>query len=634
MRALVIACAVLASAGDRPPVEQWEQGRIDPEKSPHVASPAAPNEDGILELTTQNFDDTLLAHPDLVVLFHDAASKVSDAIYDDTLCEAHKIVVAAGELASGEGEGGGVKGPAFGYTSERGLATAHGLGRAHLAHAAHAFRAYVAGRPQPFLGDYGSARTVAMHAVKLRAGACRTVSTAAEAQALTAAAASAKQPVLLGFFGKLASASAAAAAAGSSSQAAAAAAAAGAGEEEEEEEWTKTFAAFAKHVEAEAQRVTPVLCAVTESAEVAAKYVGGGGGGKGKGAAATMTMRFATFGPLGERWMAPEALAKAGELGEISTFGFRATKRAVTRYAPANMWQLFHHGTDRHVFLVADPAKHASAVASFEAAAARARAEAAAAAAKGGAEGGGGDARWDHVWHSVMEVPAQKEAAWQRLWIDAETDAPAVVTMTRGDAGVTLSRYNSTYSGGALSAEGIFAFSADFADHKLAPAPAVKTSERPIANFDGKSDVVDLVGANFDEWVLGARGEGKDVVVEFYAKWCGHCKRLAPAYEELATEFKHVPSLIIARVDATLNEAASFEGLTGFPTCKIYPANDKARPIKIEVQANLASLSNLIKHNAHVSFEHQGQTFGRDVSAIDMAVAAGEGLSDDELDEL
>ena len=45
-------------------------------------------------------------------------------------------------------------------------------------------------------------------------------------------------------------------------------------------------------------------------------------------------------------------------------------------------------------------------------------------------------------------------------------------------------------------------------------------------------------------------------------------------------------------------------------------------------------LSNLIKHNAHVSFEHQGQTFGRDVSAIDMAVAAGEGLSDDELDEL
>jgi thiol-disulfide isomerase/thioredoxin len=617
MLALSCVLALATSAGDRPPIEQWEQGRIDPEKSPHAASPAAPNEDGILEITTQNFDDTLLAHPDLVVLFHDAASKVSDAIYDDTLCEAHKIV--AGEFASGEG---GVAGPAFGYTSEPGLATAHGMGRAHLAHAAHAFRAYVAGRPQPFLGDYGSARTVAMHAVKLRAGACQTVSTAAEAEALTAAAASAKQPVLLGFFGKHAPASASAG--GSSSQAAAAAG----GEEEEEEEWTKTFAAFAKHVEAEAQRVTPVLCAVTESAEVAAKYVGGGGGGgKGKGAA----MRFATFGPLGERWMAAEALAKAGELGEISAFGFRATKRAVTRYAPANMWQLFHHGTDRHVFLVADPAKHASAVASFEAAAARARAEAA---AKGGAEGGGGGARWDHVWHSVMEVPAQKEAAWQRLWIDAETDAPAVVTMTRGDSSVTLSRYNSTYSRGALSAEGIFAFSADFADQKLAPAPQVKTSERPIANFDGKSDVVDLVGANFDEWVLGARGEGKDVVVEFYAKWCGHCKRLAPDYEVLATEFKHVPSLIIARVDATLNEAASFEGLTGFPTCKIYPANDKARPIKMEVQANLASLSNLIKHNAHVSFEHQGQTFGRDVSAIDMAVAAGEGLSDDELDEL
>lgn len=40
-----------------------------------------------------------------------------------------------------------------------------------------------------------------------------------------------------------------------------------------------------------------------------------------------------------------------------------------------------------------------------------------------------------------------------------------------------------------------------------------------------------LVGRNFDDIV---NAEGKDALIEFYAPWCGHCKALAPKYEELA----------------------------------------------------------------------------------------------------
>jgi protein disulfide-isomerase A6 len=39
------------------------------------------------------------------------------------------------------------------------------------------------------------------------------------------------------------------------------------------------------------------------------------------------------------------------------------------------------------------------------------------------------------------------------------------------------------------------------------------------------SNVVELNSSNFDKIVLDPT---KDVLVEFFAPWCGHCKRLAP----------------------------------------------------------------------------------------------------------
>lgn len=44
-----------------------------------------------------------------------------------------------------------------------------------------------------------------------------------------------------------------------------------------------------------------------------------------------------------------------------------------------------------------------------------------------------------------------------------------------------------------------------------------------------------VVGKNFEEIV---NNDSKDVLLEFYTPWCGHCKALAPKYEELGEKVR------------------------------------------------------------------------------------------------
>jgi len=77
-----------------------------------------------------------------------------------------------------------------------------------------------------------------------------------------------------------------------------------------------------------------------------------------------------------------------------------------------------------------------------------------------------------------------------------------------------------------------------------------------------------LVGSEFSNVI----GKDKDVFVEFYAPWCGHCKRLAPEYEKVGEAFSDVDSVIIAKIDATENDTP--EQIQGFPTLLFYPKGE------------------------------------------------------------
>ncbi|EFJ10520.1 hypothetical protein SELMODRAFT_269397 [Selaginella moellendorffii] len=88
------------------------------------------------------------------------------------------------------------------------------------------------------------------------------------------------------------------------------------------------------------------------------------------------------------------------------------------------------------------------------------------------------------------------------------------------------------------------------------------------------SEVVVLTPANFDEIVLDPT---KDVLVEFYAPWCGHCKSLAPAYESVATAYKAEKNVIVAKLDADAHkDLATKYDVSGYPTLKFFPKANKA----------------------------------------------------------
>lgn len=82
------------------------------------------------------------------------------------------------------------------------------------------------------------------------------------------------------------------------------------------------------------------------------------------------------------------------------------------------------------------------------------------------------------------------------------------------------------------------------------------------------SKVLTLTDSTTDETIAST----ENILVEFYAPWCGHCKRLAPEYEKAADILAERGSKAkVAKVDATVEkQAASTRQIRGYPTLIFY----------------------------------------------------------------
>lgn len=199
----------------------------------------------------------------------------------------------------------------------------------------------------------------------------------------------------------------------------------------------------------------------------------------------------------------------------------------------------------------------------------------------------------------VHDIAAEHKGSMSFVYVDGdkmkkhrnslghEGSLPAVVVENI----VARKKYIFDDASGALDASSLRQYLSDYSAGNL--VEFLKSEEAPASN-DGPVTVV--VGTTFSDIVYDST---KNVLVEFYAPWCSHCKSLAPIYEELGTAFSDDDSVIIAKVDATANDTP--EEVKGFPTLVFYPATESKKGIKYTQDRSLDAMKKYINNNKVVS---------------------------------
>ena len=96
---------------------------------------------------------------------------------------------------------------------------------------------------------------------------------------------------------------------------------------------------------------------------------------------------------------------------------------------------------------------------------------------------------------------------------------------------------------------------------KLAPIIALGAASLAVAADENPSEVLSLTATDFEDTV----NPESLILVEFFAPWCGHCKALAPHYDEASTTLKD-KGIKLAKVDCVDHaDLCQQHGVSGYP---------------------------------------------------------------------
>ena len=96
---------------------------------------------------------------------------------------------------------------------------------------------------------------------------------------------------------------------------------------------------------------------------------------------------------------------------------------------------------------------------------------------------------------------------------------------------------------------------------------------------------------NFDEIVLQAE---KVTVVDFFATWCGPCRKLAPILEEVETELSSKVKFAKINTDDNIESAKKYQ-VSGLPTLMIFKNGEVVERL-VGLMPKSSIITNIEKH--------------------------------------
>jgi len=113
---------------------------------------------------------------------------------------------------------------------------------------------------------------------------------------------------------------------------------------------------------------------------------------------------------------------------------------------------------------------------------------------------------------------------------------------------------------------------------------------------DADPNIMELTPDNIQQAI-----QENNVLIEFYAPWCGHCQHFAPTYKKLADLIANSDrsgDIKIAKINASAHQSiVSSFSIRGFPTIKLFLKGKEKNPVDYTSDRSIQSLLDFLhKH--------------------------------------
>ena len=105
------------------------------------------------------------------------------------------------------------------------------------------------------------------------------------------------------------------------------------------------------------------------------------------------------------------------------------------------------------------------------------------------------------------------------------------------------------------------------------------------------SNAIEVNEANFEQEVLKA---STPVLVDFWATWCGPCRKLGPVLDEIAGEYSEKVKVVKVNTDDNVEVAKQYQ-ISGLPSILVFK-NGEAVERMVGLMPKSTIIGNIEKH--------------------------------------